>query len=603
MLPKPKIIFHPYFRKIFLPFLAVLVLVAGLGVSLNVVRQRQTSTKASTTMVDLSISAPTSLNPNQEFSSTINVDPHAYKVTAIDLKINVSPNLQIMSIQPGTYLSAILSAAVISGNSVHIVLGSGTTPAEGAGILATLTLKAKSDATGTAQITVDSSTAVAGIDTNGAAVPTTILGTAGQTNITINSTTPTSNPFGIMTWGNDNSTKMQIATDLGAKYYRPLAVILDNNPLSCTECQAAIDKGLKLVLTIRANGGGGVPTVPTTDWITYRDILSQVLDKYQPELLVIENEENSNTFYTGTAQQYLNELTIGCEVAHSKNIKCANGGLVSKLVDALASNTLPTNDQERNQITRGQALLAGYKSSGADFVNFHWYVADTGKLSQAVSYLATSSGLPVMTNEIGQQGNTNISEVTSDMQKILDLNLPYAIWFNQDTGTGGDARALTDKNGTLRDNGKAYQQFIKDHFGTTPTPTPATPSPTPLGTSTPTPTPTPTAAPTPTPTPTSQPNQPNSCNGTCGSNPNCQAGLFCSNGFCRNPFCSSSTSCVCPTPLPALATPKALPAGTPTPFVFPPLENSPEQPVQKLNFFQQLLATISNFLLSLTGQK
>lgn len=62
------------------------------------------------------------------------------------------------------------------------------------------------------------------------------------------------------------------------------------------------------------------------------------------------------------------------------------------------------------------------------------------------------------------------------------------------------------------------------------------------------------------------PGEPNSCGGTCGSNINCKAGFFCYSGFCRNPFCSTDTDCVCPT-----ATPKstAIPKKTaiPTPLV------------------------------------
>lgn len=500
MLLKP--IFHPYFKKIFLPFLAILTLVAGLGVSLNLVRQRQASTRASTNMVDLLISAPTNVNPNQQFTSTISVDPHAYKVTAIDLKINVSSNLQIVSLQPETYLSTILTPADISGNSVRIILGSGTTPAQGAGILVSLVLKVKSDATGTTQISVDPGTAVAGIDTSGTAVPTSILGDAGQTNITINSPTPTptpstSNPFGIMTWGNNNDTKMQIATDLGAKYYRPFAVILDNNPLSCSECQAAKDQGFKLVLTIRANGGGNTPTVPPTDWDAFKNTLSQVVDKYQPEILVIENEENSGTFYTGTAPEYLAELKAGCEVAHSKNIKCTNGGLVSKLVVVLVSesykpDTNKADDYLRraltlddyytvkssiglpvwtDQIQKGQELLAGYKANGADFVNFHWHQENAETIPEAVTYLATASqGLPVINNEISPQESNSPEQVRSFMQTMLNLGSPYVIWYSNDgDGTDNTGRALTDRSGILNANGTAYQQFINDHFSPDPT--------------------------------------------------------------------------------------------------------------------------------------
>lgn len=83
----------------------------------------------------------------------------------------------------------------------------------------------------------------------------------------------------------------------------------------------------------------------------------------------------------------------------------------------------------------------------------------------------------------------------------------------------------------------------------TPTPTPtATPTPTPTPTITPTPTPTVTPTPTATPTPTGNPNW---CGGTCGSNFNCQNGLFCfiedgkTSGYCRNPSCPTENSCGC----------------------------------------------------------
>ncbi len=68
---------------------------------------------------------------------------------------------------------------------------------------------------------------------------------------------------------------------------------------------------------------------------------------------------------------------------------------------------------------------------------------------------------------------------------------------------------------------------------------------------------------------------PNSCGGTCGSNYNCNSGLFCYQGFCRNPFCSSDTSCECK----ATPTPSPTPKGTAKPLV------SPTPPVVPLTKF------------------
>ena len=67
----------------------------------------------------------------------------------------------------------------------------------------------------------------------------------------------------------------------------------------------------------------------------------------------------------------------------------------------------------------------------------------------------------------------------------------------------------------------------------------------------------------------SQSNPTNACGGTCGSNYNCNSGLFCYQGFCRNPDCQSSTSCSCaltPSPSPTVK-PTIRPTTKPTPAV------------------------------------
>lgn len=65
----------------------------------------------------------------------------------------------------------------------------------------------------------------------------------------------------------------------------------------------------------------------------------------------------------------------------------------------------------------------------------------------------------------------------------------------------------------------------------------------------------------------STPGPTNACGGTCGSNNNCNANLFCYQGFCRNPDCRDDVSCGCRAttrPSPTIrSTPRATASATP----------------------------------------
>lgn len=309
------------------------------------------------------------------------------------------------------------------------------------------------------------------------------------------------NPFGIMVGGKniDNANRMKVAKELGVTYYRPLsAVFLDRWNGGCNECDEALSNNLKLVLTIRNNGGGGQPATPPADYSLYKKSVGEILDRYRPTLLVVENEENSRAlFYNGTPQQYHEELKAACGEAHARELKCANGGLVSSLVALLVADSylekgqdsrayeyltrtlgtklseefglsdparVFTNPKVAELIKRGKTLVAGYKANGADYVNFHWYIADTPALEEAVAYLQNASGLTTVTNEFGQQKNEDPAQVTAMMQKVIDLKLPIAVWFSADIQGYGRAKALTDENGILRPNGIAFRDFIAKNF-------------------------------------------------------------------------------------------------------------------------------------------
>lgn len=324
-------------------------------------------------------------------------------------------------------------------------------------------------------------------------------GTAKPTVLPAQSQSSTGNIFGVMIPSGQVSldTRLSLAKQLGVIYYRGADVKTDRWTGSCSECDKAIAVGLKLILTIRNGGGGGQPSSFPSDLTKYKQTVTDIAQKYKPEVLVVENEENSGPlFYSGTPTQYHQQLQAACSVAHAQRIKCTNGGLVSSLVALLTANdfyergqmdtaedyfrrTLGTRESDfgvssfaqaikskkgTDQIAKGKAFIAGYKASGADFINFHWYLADTKALEEAVAYITRATGLPAMTNEIGQQRNEDPKQVTSIMQSVVNLKLPYAVWFSMDVQGFAGARSLFNPDSSIRPNGTAFMNFIKTTY-------------------------------------------------------------------------------------------------------------------------------------------
>ena len=298
---------------------------------------------------------------------------------------------------------------------------------------------------------------------------------------------PGENPFGVMLTGPMAlALRIEIAQRLGALYFRPESLFLDRWGGTCQPCDAALSAGLKLVLPVRANGGPATPTTPPSDLEAYRRTLGRVLIRYRPAVIAVENEENSALFYTGTPEQYGAQLQAACEVAHQQGVPCTNGGLVSALVALLVyyhylelgdyaraqdfrARAFPPEQHQwldtplaREQLEKGKQLIAVYRASQIDFVNFHWYIADPGTLREAVIYLRAQLGRPVMTNEVGQFTD-DPTETWNKIGAIVGLGLPIAVWFAQD---GPKARGLVNGDGSLRPTGEAFRRFIEQHFYT-----------------------------------------------------------------------------------------------------------------------------------------
>jgi hypothetical protein len=296
------------------------------------------------------------------------------------------------------------------------------------------------------------------------------------------------NPFGIFLhprmFGIED--RVRLARELGARYFRSYPVLVPAWDGQCSECALVHEAGLEFVLTIRNSSTIETPAAPVTDLAAYRQVVGEAIDLYEPSVVVIENEEETEHFYSGTAEQYSDQLRAGCEAAHERGVPCANGGLLSGSVTYLVYQHYVDTGQEdaarsfvdrawenwqRRNLDSPEGLahvrfivdhvtefLSTYRDAGADYVNFHWYQSDARALEEAVSYLEELTGLPAMTNELGQR-NLEAAATTQIVEEVLDLGLPFAVWYSSDSRL---AQSLVDRSGALRETGEAFRSAVEE---------------------------------------------------------------------------------------------------------------------------------------------
>jgi hypothetical protein len=280
-------------------------------------------------------------------------------------------------------------------------------------------------------------------------------------------------------------------------FYRPATLFLDQlakDPAVCVECDTGASKGLYLVLVVRSNGGPLTPTKPPSSLDAYKTALGEVIDRYHGALavVVIEDEMNSSTSYEGSAADYIAELKAGCEVAHAKGVRCADGGLGStsllylladyyrglggtqgslRILEAAKSNpSVPqvfkdgqATDQDvaallltrKDEIDEAKELLLGFRDAGVDYVNFHWYEEGPDTLDEIIAFMRMTTGCnAVITDELGQR----VQDEADAMYKLTDareLGLPFVIWSSRDTE---NSALLVDAEGNLLPSGMALKK-------------------------------------------------------------------------------------------------------------------------------------------------
>ncbi len=304
------------------------------------------------------------------------------------------------------------------------------------------------------------------------------------------------------------SQQVKVAKDLGVNYIRARIDIRSwgsSNDAYDTYAAAGLKVLLNINYGIPRNAASDQDPIPfPTDMSAYSKQVNSILDKYKPEVVVIENEEDNPNYHSGDADDYINELKTGIEIAHSKGLKVTNGGITYREVclimyddmmqrgkqqeaNEFAQKVFPpamimrinntSNPQIKHQLEFGRKIIAAYKTLDLDYVNFHWYepvkargangtnkndtIVDTKIFEFVANYLKTTTGKPVMTNEFGVF-NTSPSLVKGLLQAVYNANLGYAIFYSSDGGVG-KAVALQNVSGDLRENGMAFRDFIKQH--------------------------------------------------------------------------------------------------------------------------------------------
>lgn len=302
------------------------------------------------------------------------------------------------------------------------------------------------------------------------------------------------NPFGVMLWPGQGEFSLTLARarGLGVAWFRPPALSADRwAPESCSGCDLYAGSGFKIALTVRASsgeGGRGV-SAPPANLALYAKTLRQIVAAWRPAFLVVEEEEDNPSRFRDpdpAFSGYRGQLAQACAAAHAEGAACTNGGLSYEGATALtwidflergepeaacafAGRVFPGEgwcayrDAAEAKRAMGaridglKLLVALYRASPVDAVNFHWYGRDARALHDATAYLSRATGKPLVSNEMGlRPGRSDDPAIIRPiLRAAFAADLKMAIWYSID---GGGSVSLFDDSGRLRPAGWEFQR-------------------------------------------------------------------------------------------------------------------------------------------------
>jgi hypothetical protein len=257
--------------------------------------------------------------------------------------------------------------------------------------------------------------------------------------------------------------KMNGCDQLQVPYIRD-AIILKGFNGKSNSTDHYMSKGYKILLNLIYENLPDKKATPfPTDMKEYRKLLNNVLDKYQPEVAVIENEPTTDVFHTGSMDDYITELKTAVDVCKQRGIKVADGGLNLQWVEQVMKGSKSNN---HNYLETKQ-LLEAYKTIDLDYVNIHTHapfsehgnpnVFEEGTLKSVANYIRTEIGKEVMCNEYNQRNNSK-KLMSSAVNAFAEAGIKYFIAHSNDN----DGKAKPLFNGSrLTFLGDAYKNAIK----------------------------------------------------------------------------------------------------------------------------------------------
>ncbi len=299
-----------------------------------------------------------------------------------------------------------------------------------------------------------------------------------------------------------------VMDSLHTKYMRN-TIVMENWTGQNKEYEYFTGLGFKTLLNIHNTAATkDDPSFYTKDTVAYKLLLDEILTKYSPEVVLIENEPGNFQKHKGPVQDYLNQLRAAMTIVHKHGLKGADGGFSTRPItflvyryyynrgeyakaDDFANRCIPRkymfnlanpgrDEKFEKDINKWDSLIQGYKNIPLDYVTVHLYEPiryrgedDASALSQFIStptpgafqeisdYILAETGKPMICNEMGQLNLD--SALVSGMQKVCNqVKMPYVIWFSGDWGID-NSYALNELDGIIRSNGIAFRNFNDAH--------------------------------------------------------------------------------------------------------------------------------------------